>query len=471
MGCFPFLTVFGGTVGPEGAAVELVQAMNSRFNFRTSRWFEQKRRTNAAISLTAGVSAAFGAPYGILLPIELGMGGRGIGIATSAISAYLATKFLLAHFSLANFDVNGVLLGFHFSILREWVGAIVVGCAAGLLGVPVIRFIRYTQEGLQGLFQTQAWMRVLAGAVLLALLFLVYRPFHQGSWNLLEEVLWLKHSHTEVALFFCMQLVSLAIVLSGFGSIGLFWPVFALGGFLGYCVNHWALGSLTDFSAASALMGGAAFWGVILDTPLSGAVLAYELTQNIHILFPCLVAAIIAKLIRRLLRSPSLIEKDLAYRGVSLIDGRSKEVLKAVSVKEAMVTDHEIVHEQETVKDLQTRIIHARYPFLPVVNTQGIYLGLLTLDSVPEVSKDQAGEPAESSLSKLVEAKDLLYRSRYRSPFVRWGDRLSDVVDVFEELPCIPVLAEDNRVVGLLFIHNVRLAYDREVARRSFSSK
>ena len=31
------------------------------------------------------------------------------------------------------------------------------------------------------------------------------------------------------------------------------------------------------------LAGGAAFWGVLLGAPVTGAVLAYELTQNIKI--------------------------------------------------------------------------------------------------------------------------------------------------------------------------------------------
>lgn len=464
------LTIFGGTVGPEGAATEFVQAIKIRLNFRSFRWFEQKRRTHAAASLGASISAAFGAPFtGMLLPIELGMGGAGLTVATSSLFAYLGIKLLQGYFSWANFDLSNGVSNFQFLSLIEWGGAIAIGCIAGVIGIGVIKFIRFTQEGLQGLFHVQAWMRVMAGAILLSLVFVSHKSFHLSSWIVLEEVIKLEHTRAEVLLFFCVQLISLALVLSGFGSIGLFWPIFALGSFVGFSVNHWILNGLTDFSAVASFMGGSAFWAVLLDTPLSGAILAYELTQNIYLFFPCLVAGLIAQLIRHLLNTTSLIERDLEFRGISLMDGRSKEILSSVSVTEAMVKDHEVVHEQESVRDLQNKILTSRYPFLPVVSTQGSFLGLLTSDVIQETWEGQEGKYSETSLSKVLEAKDLLYRRGYRSTSVRWNDRLSDVTEVFEELPCVPVVGEDNRVVGLLFVHNVRLAYDREVARRSYS--
>jgi len=456
------LAFFGGSVGPEGAAVEFMQAAKMKIRARSSRWFEQKRRTDAATSLAAGISAAFGAPFaGFLLPIELGVGGRNTSTITSALAAFLTIRYLNYRFSAELLDINGVLSGFHFSVWREWVGIVVVGIVAGIVGTVTIRFIRYTQEGLLSLFQTQAWMRVLAGAVVLALIFFIYRPFHQPSWVLLEQVLWNKLPPSEVTLLLFTQVLSLSVVLSGFGTMGLFWPLFAMGGFLGYCVNYWVLNGMVDFSAAASLVGGAALWSAVLGTPIVGAVLAFEFTQNLSILLPCLIAAFIAREIRQLLRTKTLVDKDLEARGLFMSEGRSTNVLSAITVRDAMITDHEVVHEQEPISELQERILKARYPFLPVVNTQGIFSGLLTIDMVQDSS--------HFPVAKVLEAKDLLYRSGFKSPTVKAGDRLSAVVGFFDEAPCIPVLADDGRVQGLLFVYSVRLAYDREVTKRSFS--
>jgi hypothetical protein len=38
---------------------------------------------------------------------------------------------------------------------------------------------------------------------------------------------------------------------------------------------------------------------------------------------------------------------------------------------------------------------------------------------------------------------------------------------MFQDIPCVPVLNSDGQVEGLLFVHHVRLAYEREMARRS----
>src|SRR5579864_7988275 len=48
------LAIFGGSVGPEGAAAEVSQAVATGSRGRAARWFEQRRRTDAGCSLAAG---------------------------------------------------------------------------------------------------------------------------------------------------------------------------------------------------------------------------------------------------------------------------------------------------------------------------------------------------------------------------------------------------------------------------------
>ena len=133
------------------------------------------------------------------------------------------------------------------------------------------------------------------------------------------------------------------------------------------------------------------------------------------------------------------------------------------------MTDHELVHEHEPVSELYARLMRSPYAFLPVVNSQGVYMGLLTADMIQDAWKHQASTGKNSPLSKLVGAKDLLYRKGMKIQSVRAGDRLSAAAEVFKDMPCVPVVTDDQRVVGLLFVYNVRLSYDREVARRSLS--
>ena len=462
-------SIFGERVGAEGAATEVVHALALLNRSRSSRWFEQRRRTDAATCLAAGVAAAFGAPFAaVLLPAELGIGGRTLYSALAAISAFLGARYLGKWFGIEGFDPSGVLFGFQLMGWQEWVVLLCIAIASGAVGALTIHFIRYNQERLGDIFQ-QTWVRILGGGVLLVLVSFISTPSEFQSGGLLEQILWSRIPVEEVTVFFLKRLLMLTVILSAFGTLGIFWPLFSLGAMLGFCINHWVLGGVAGFSAAAALAGGAAFWGVFLGTPLTGAMIAFELTQNLKILLPCLVAAFVARQVRRWLRTHSIVDKDLAARGVSLIEGRSASVLDAVYVREAMVTDHETVHEEEPVAKLYERLLVSRYPFLPVVDSKDQYIGLLTADMVQEGWRAHDPVTSHSPLSKLLEAKDLLYRSGFRSPIIKVDERLSVTQGMFEENPCVAVLDDGKRVVGLLFVYNVRLAYDREVARRSLS--
>ena len=472
-GSMSFLLILAGAgVGAEGVAIEALQSLHMKLGFRSSLWFEQSRRTDAAVSLSAGISAAFGAPFaGVLLPIELGIGGSTISSVFSSFSAFLVYQFLVHRFSMESFNILGVLGGFHFTHWQEWLGIIVIGVLGGLSGSCLIVFNQYVKQNIRSLFQERAGVQILVCSILLGLIFFVYRS---GGTHplppdlLLEQVLWGKISAGHVLLLCFGQGLILTLILAGFGTVGLFWPLFALGGYLGFCVNHWFFNDFVDFTAAAGLMGGSAIWATVLGAPVAGAILAYEVSQNIHVILPSLIVGLLACSVRRVLKVKTLVESDLMARGMSLFGGRSTAVLKSILVQDAMVTDFEIIHEKETISELHRRLSWFRYPFLPVVNTQGLLTGLLTVDSIQK-GDEGPSLPVASALVELVEAKDLLYRSGFKPPIVRVNETLLKAAEVFGDFPCLPIVDDEGRIVGLLFGYTMRAAYDREVARRSFS--
>jgi CBS domain-containing protein len=124
------------------------------------------------------------------------------------------------------------------------------------------------------------------------------------------------------------------------------------------------------------------------------------------------------------------------------------------------------VHEHEAIAEIHKRLEKSKYAFFPVVNAQGKYLGLLTADIIQEASETQK---PDKFVSNIVVAKDLLYRSGLKVPAILAEDSLTATAGIFAHFPCVPAVSEEGRVEGLLFVHSVRLAYDREVARRSLS--
>jgi CIC family chloride channel protein len=466
------LTCFGSAVGPEGAATELAHAFNVKIRPRASTWFEQKRRTDVSCSLAAAVSAGFGAPFaGVLLPIEIGIGGKSISSAVSALTAFILSWLLQSYFSLDTFDISGILAGLQVNHLNQWFSILILGVFAGIASVLLIHFIQYCQESLKNLFQTQVWMRILSGAILLALVFYIDRPLRDFHWKVFEQILWLKFNPGVVLLIFATQFLSLSIVLSSFGSVGVFWPLLVIGGSLGFSFDYWVLRDFLDSSSLAGVVLAASLCGATMGAPIASSLIIFELTHNIQILLPCFIASLLAQQVRKWMKTESLMSRDLINRGLILVHGRSLDVLNSISIRESMVTDFEIVHEQEPLVELKGRVLKSKYPFLPVVNSQGAYSGLLTIDMLQEEweAKENSLTSAQLPLASILEVKDLLYRSSYKSPVVKLGDRLSHVMELFDDAPCVPVLSEDRRVLGLLFVSNIRLVYDREIARQAFT--
>ncbi len=474
------LALFGANVGTEGAAIEFSKSLLLRMASKTSRRSGNRRRTDAAVALATGISAAFAAPFAaVVMPIELGLGGSAFDTVIASVSAFFWLKFFDTQrffegwvpngLSAEHFDITGVLFPFRLRGARDWIGVLAVTLVIGLFATGLIRFIRYCKERVSELFHGAPWMKLLGVGFMLFLVMLVYKGGHEAPQVLLEAVLWDRKAPLECGLLVFSLSLTLALVLSAFGSSGVIWPVFVLGGVLSILVDQWLLALLPGHSSVAGIVGASAMLGAVLGAPLAGSLLAYELTGNTNILLPCLLASFGAVQIRKGLRTRSLIEQELEDRGLQTVHGRSLDILKRLAVREAMVTDHQSVLEHEPVNDLHSRLIHSRYPFLPVVSAQGKYAGLLTVEMVEDAWHSDTPDASHSPLSKLLEAKDLLYRSKVKAPTVNAHDSLSLAQSMFEEYPCIPVIDDERRVVGLLFVHNVRLAYDREAARQSMT--
>ena len=472
-------SLFGGVVGAEGPAAEFAHAAAMSFQARSARWFEQRRRSDAATAVSAAVAATFHAPFAaILLPLELGMGGRTLGSLVSALVAFLSVEFLSKHMGLEHFDMAGTLEGFHlsgiFSGWRSWVLPGVLGIVVGIVSIIFVKVTRYSED----VFHSwPRWIRPLVAGAVIAFVAYFYKPAHAPSWMLLEDVFWSKYSLLDTGMILLALTLSLVMVVSGFGTLGILTPLFAIGGIIGYGFNQWIWSAMPGFSVVAGFTGVAALWGGAIGAPLTAGVLIYELTQNQQILIPCLIAGFLSREVCRLFRVQPIFQAELAGRGMKLIEGRSAGVLQTLYVKHAMVTDQELVHEHEPVAGVYQKLLKSPYAFLPVVNSQGKYSGLLTADVILEAwqetskasEKTAPEKTTEEVVSSLVVAKDLLYRSGFKVPSIGAHDNLAASAGIFQDFPCVPAVDENRQVVGLLFVHSVRLAYDREMAKRSLA--
>ncbi len=461
-----------GIVGPEGPAAEWVYSARIGFRSRSARWFEQRRRTESACVLAAAIAAAFNAPFAaVLVPVELGLGGRLLSTVICALSATIAVKAGKSFFNLRSLDLSGLLDGIDYSAIRVWLVLAMVGVLAGLLSALWLRFTEFSRKTLVRL--SPKWMspRILAAGFFLFLIGLSVPLSSLPAQSTLQDLFLGNVSPEQAGVLFAASALSLSLVLIGFGTVGVFWPVFALGGYFSFAIHQLSIESVINlwlpstagYAPLMALAGGAAFWGAILDLPIASGVLIFELTGDIQASLLSLGTSLLAQQVARKL-SLSLPDQNLKSKGLQIVEGRSLKILQQLRVREAMVTDFETIHEQEPVNEVPARLLASRYPFLPVVRADEVYTGLVTVDMVQERLLETVATP---EVSRLFEVKDLLYSSGFKTRTLRADDPLSSAQGLFDDIPCVPVVSENGRIEGLLFVHHVRLAYEREMARRS----
>jgi H+/Cl- antiporter ClcA len=447
------LTLFGGSAGIEGAAAEVSQGASVALRTRSEKWSEQKRRTDVAVALAGALAASFQAPFAaIIFCFEVGTGGRALPAVISSITAYIGTLFISHKLGLESDWVS------FFKVAPfgryEWVQMLALGVCGGIAGAILIRFFRYFQESLVDIFKNQIWARAIAGGIILIFVQMLY-PIGRGVPSVeLTSLLTGERAPSQLMIYLLSELLVLATILSAFGTVGIFWPLFMVGAVAGTSILGGVVGT---FVGASAVLAG------VLGAPLFAAALTMEMTQNWKLMAGSLFVGVIADQVRKKLKQKPLVHRNLETRGLALLDGRSADILSSIKVSDAMNFDHEMVYENELVQDLTDRFLNSKHPFLAVINRKGHYVGLLTLDLIQE------GLENSEAQSAFFEVKDLLYKSRSKAKTIHSFDTLDKTAGIFGEHPCAAVLDDKEEVVGLLFAYAVRAAYDREVARRTLT--
>jgi CIC family chloride channel protein len=481
------LSGLGLGIGPEGVAMELSQAVGMNTRSSSTRWSDLRRRTDAAQALAAGISAGFGAPFAaVLLPAELSIGGRVLSSVLASISAYVGVEYLTSFFGQFGIRILSFqerlqhLWGFRFTDAGEWFSMLLVCFVSALIAalvLPGVQAIRDLQERLGN--RRAEWATVGAGILLLSVVVLGGKAGIGSPAIFLESVI-RNELPTRALISLAVSLfLVLSAVYSGWGSLGVWWPSFLMGAAVSMLVARGVLatGWVHSGVAANAALLGAVAWSVVwFRTPITLAVLAYELSGNGSLLLPALLAGWIAGVVARRFPTRSWIQGVLESKQFPIREGRSVAVLQLLTAGDAMVRDFQSVRERDSIQTCHEMIHQCRYPFLAVVNDSGAFTGLLTVDIIEQglqMHHELAQQERDAVVSRLegfLEARDLLssqpqMRGAIRT--ARVGTQLSELTSVFESQICLPVLSDEGRPVGLVFSSDVRHAYDRELARIS----
>ncbi|MEO1007238.1 MAG: chloride channel protein [Planctomycetota bacterium] len=256
-----------------------------------------------------------------------------------------------------------------------------------------------------------------------------------------------------IALLVLFKAMATSLTLSSGGSGGVFAPSLflgaATGAALGTALFHVGLLPENSSPAAYALVGMAAVVAGSTHGPLTAILILFELTRDVYVLLPIMLAAVIATLIAQAFDRDSIYTYPLRKAGLRVGRTGDLAILRKISVASVPVAalPGEPVYASDPLSKLITMHAQQRVPDFIVVGQDGGYIGMVTGHDMRTALIDREAIP-------LLLVAELM---RDDLPVIHIGDTLDVVLDRFaaddvSSLALVgpPDVAGNRRPLGLI---------------------
>jgi len=391
----------GGSVGAEAPIVLTGAAIGSNLG----RYFKMNDKT---LMLLMGCGAAgaiagiFKAPIaGMLFAIEVLM----LDMTFTSIMPLLISSVTAACLA---YSINGTQPMFSFAISNSftldripWV--ILLGVACGMVSLYFIR----------GMNRVEGWYRemknpyskLLIGAVCLSALIFLFPPLYGEGYDSISSIIngqpdvlaegsyfypykdevWILIGYMVLIVFF--KVVASASTNGAGGVGGVFAPSLFIGALVGFVVgrlvNESGIAMVSEENFA--LMGMAGVMTAVMHAPLTGVFLIAELTGGYQLFLPLMICSVVSYLTIYLFEKNSIYSMRLAQSGELVTHHKDKAVLTLMRLENVIEKDFDVVPPQMYLGDLVKVISTAKRNIFPVVNENGILLGIVILDDIRNI--------------------------------------------------------------------------------------
>ena len=455
----------GGSGGREGPTMQIGAAIGSvvgRYLGLTAR----ERRTLMVAGIGAGISAVFRTPLGAaLLAIEVLYRDdfESEALIPSVLASVIAYSVSLSVFGSEPLFGKLDHFPFHPGQLPLFLGlALLVAIGA--------RVFEHTMELCTRTFAKMpgpGWIRPAIGGLGLGvfavlLLLLVDPMLGNGNHGLgvlgggygagqlaISGASWLPSGWTTVELLLALaaaKIVAASLTIGSGGAAGDFAPSIAIGGLLGGAYGGAASLLFHDPSiqpGAFALVGMAAFYAGIANTPLAALVMVCEVAGSYELLVPLMLTEAIAMIVLRkvnLYPAQPKTTKDSPVHASLLARLRCGDVV-ATGRPVTTLRDHDTLHDAshaiEAAPDQDV---------FPVLDHAGAVVGLLSAEALRGVFAQDDAFPAAVVADVMLEP--LVFRASDEL-------RIAAITLVRRDLRAAPVIDDGETVIGLLDQHDI----------------
>jgi len=401
-----FTVGFGGSCGLEGPAVGTSSAIGSNLS-KALRLNQKTRKLLIGCGAAAALSAIFKAPVAaIVFAMEVIL----LDITTFSLIPLLLASVTAAMFSRL-FSGNDLLFQFQIQESIQFIDMpfyILLGLLGGFVGVYFTK-VNFLISRVFGKMKNQP-VKLLIGGLLLGLLIFLFPPLYgegyttinqliSGSTSLVlensqfdgfKDNIWVILGFLSLVIFFKAFATSITFSAGGVG--GIFAPTLFMGSIMGFVFSKFInLIGLSKLSEANfSLVGMAALMAGILQAPLTAIFLIAEITGGYELFIPLMLATSISYLTVKYFTEHSIYTAQLAKRGELITHDKDKAVLTLMDLKEEIERNFRQVEPYDTLGNLVKEVTKSNRNLFPVVDKDGLFLGVVTLDDIREIMFDRA---------------------------------------------------------------------------------
>ena len=448
---------FGGSVGAEapivysGAAIGSTIARKAGLSYR-----------NVTMLLGCGAAAAiagiFKAPLaGVLFTLEILLFNMSMNailpLLLSSVTATVVTYLFMG----TDVQFAGSIEAFRMANIPFY---LVLGVFCGFMSLYFIRVTLKVEDRMRHF--RNPFARWALCALLLGVLIFFFPPLYGEGYSSLS--LMLNNNPGEVAraifgektlsnpwlflLFFAAILLfkvfATAFTNAGGGVGGTFGPTLVSGGLAGFVIAR--LINLTGIAvvpeANFVLVGLGGLMAGVMQAPMTAIFLIAEITGGYELLIPLIVTAAVSYGTIRFFEQYSIYTKRIAAQGELLTHDSDQAVLTLLKTQDMVETDFLPVRIDGTLGELVQAISLSRRNLFPVLDSEGRFQGVITLNDVREQMFDASQYDKVKIYSLMKSAPAFVYQD----------EKMDSVMDKFESTQAwnLPVLDDENKYLGFV---------------------
>ncbi|ABF41951.1 Cl- channel, voltage gated [Candidatus Koribacter versatilis Ellin345] len=387
----------GGPFGAEGPIIQTGGAIGSLIG-QVIQTTASERKVLLGCGAAAGMAATFSTPIAaVILAIELILFEfKARSFIPLVIASTIATSL---HFVLMGrgpmFEVGAI----DFGIPRVLPWYLLLGAICGFSAVGFSKLLYWVEDQFEKLPIDWMWWPAIGCVVLGVVGYFVPRVLGVG-YDTISDIL---NTHLVFKVLLAVMIFKALVLLVTIGSGtsgGLLAPMFmasaAMGSAVAMIINHFIPGAGIS-PAAFALVAMGAVFGAASRATFAFIIFAFEITRDYNSILPLMLVAVIADGIALAFSENSIMTEKLARRGLKIHSEFEPDILRQMTVSQAMVTEPPRVPETMLVREMAERLaqhdpILSRHQGVLIVDDAGKLKGLITRgDLLRAMESEDAG--------------------------------------------------------------------------------